>query len=93
MLDVLNVDNAVPELGWPMYSAEQFVSSNPDAILVTYESDIEAIKTTDAYSEMDAVKNDNVKLVDGDTTSRQGPRIVEGIESLAEAIYPEAFNE
>lgn len=93
MLDVLNVENAVPELGWPQYSAEQFVASNPDAILVTYESDIEAIQTNDAYSEMDAVKNDQVKLVDGDTTSRQGPRIVEGIESLAEAIYPEAFNE
>ena len=93
MLDVLNVENAVPELGWPQYSAEQFVASNPDAILVTYESDIEAIQTNDAYSEMDAVKNDEVKLVDGDTTSRQGPRIVEGIESLAEAIYPDAFNE
>lgn len=93
MLDVLNVENAVPELGWPQYSAEQFVASNPDAILVTYESDIEAIQSTDAYSEMDAVKNDEVKLVDGDTTSRQGPRIVEGIESLAEAIYPDAFNE
>lgn len=93
MLDVLNVENAVPELGWPQYSSEQFVMSNPDAILVTYESDIEAIQTTEAYSEMDAVKTDNVKLIDGDTTSRQGPRIVEGIESLAEAIYPEAFNE
>lgn len=93
MLDVLNVENAVPELGWPQYSAEQFVASNPDAILVTYESDIEAIQTNDAYSEMDAVKNDQVKLVDGDTTSRQGPRIIEGIESLGEAIYPEAFNE
>lgn len=93
MLDVLNVENAVPELGWPQYSAEQFVASNPDAILVTYESDIEAIQLNDAYSEMDAVKNDEIKLVDGDTTSRQGPRIVEGIESLAEAIYPDAFNE
>lgn len=93
MLEVLDVENVVPELGWPQYSAEQFVKSNPDAILVTYESDIEAIQTNDAYSEMDAVKNDQVKLIDGDTTSRQGPRIVEGIESLAEAIYPEAFNE
>ena len=93
MLDVLNVENAVQELDWPMYSPEQFVSSNPDAILVTYESDIEAITTNDAYAEMNAVKNGDVKLVDGDTTSRQGPRLVEGIESIAEAIYPEVFNE
>ncbi|MEK4530450.1 ABC transporter substrate-binding protein [Solibacillus sp. FSL K6-1554] len=93
MLDVLNVENAVPELGWPQYSSEQFVKSNPDIILVTYENDLAAIEENDAYAEMDAVKNANVKLVDSDTTSRQGPRIVEGIESIGEAIYPEVFNE
>lgn len=93
MLDVLNAENAVPELGWPMYSSEQFVKSNPDVILVTYENDMAAIEKNDAYAEMDAVKNGNVKLVDGDTTSRQGPRIVEGIESIGAAIYPEVFNE
>lgn len=76
-----------------MYSAEQFVSSNPDVILATYENDIEELTTNDAYAEMTAVKNSNVKLVDADTTSRQGPRLVEGIESIAEAIYPEVFNE
>ena len=93
MLEVLNVENAVPELGWPQYSSEQFVQSNPDIILVTYENDLAAIEENDAYAEMDAVKNANVKLVDSDTTSRQGPRIVEGIESIGEAIYPEVFNE
>lgn len=93
MLQVLNVENAVPELGWPMYSAEQFVKSNPDAIIVTYEEDVEAIVNNPAYAEMDAIKNGNVHLVDGDTTSRQGPRIVEGIESIGEAIYPEVFND
>jgi iron complex transport system substrate-binding protein len=93
MLDVLNVENVVPELGWPQYSAEQFVKSNADVILVTYENDIQSILTNSAYSEMDAVKSGNVKLIDGDTTSRQGPRIVEGIESIAEAIYPEVFND
>lgn len=93
MLQVLNVENAVPELGWPMYSAEQFVKSNPDAIIVTYESDVDAIVKNPAYAEMDAIKNGNVHVVDGDTTSRQGPRIVEGIESIGEAIYPEVFND
>ena len=93
MLDVLNVENVVPELGWPQYSAEQFVKSNADVILVTYDNDLEAISNNATYAEMDAVKSGNVKLIDGDTTSRQGPRIVEGIESIAEAIYPEVFNE
>lgn len=93
MLDVLHVENVVPELGWPQYSAEQFVKSNADVILTTYENDLEAISNNTAYAEMDAVKSGDVKLIDGDTTSRQGPRIVEGIESIAEAVYPEVFNE
>ena len=93
MLDVLKAENVVEELGWPMYSAEQFVKMNTEMILVTYDSDLDAITNNAAYAEMDAVKNSNVKLVDSDTTSRQGPRIVEGIESLGKAIYPEAFNE
>lgn len=93
MLEVLNVENAVQELGWPMYSSEQFVDSNPDAVLTTYETDFEEIVNNSAYAEMEAVKNGNIHVVDGDTTSRQGPRIVEGIESLGEAIYPDVFNE
>ena len=42
---------------------------------------------------MNAVKNNAMAIVDGDTTSRQGPRIAEGVESLAKAIYPEVFND
>ena len=93
MLEVLNVENAVQELGWPMYSSEQFVDSNPDEVIVTYETDYDSIVNNSAYAEMDAIKNGNVHVVDGDTTSRQGPRIVEGIESLGEAIYPDVFKE
>jgi len=29
--------------------------------------------------------------VDESTTSRQGPRLAEGLEELAKAIYPEVF--
>ncbi|KAA5553237.1 ABC transporter substrate-binding protein, partial [Pseudomonas aeruginosa] len=29
--------------------------------------------------------------VDQDTTSRPGPRLAEGLEEIAEAVYPEAF--
>lgn len=42
---------------------------------------------------MKAVQNNNMAVVDGDTTSRQGPRIAEGVESIAKAVYPEVFND
>ena len=43
MLQLIDVENAVQTEGWPMYSAEQFVASNPDTILFTYESDMERL--------------------------------------------------
>ena len=93
MLQLIGVENAVQTEGWPMYSAEQFVASNANTILVTYESDMEAIMQNPAYAVMDAVQNGMVKLIDEDTTSRQGPRLAAGVESIAKAMYPEVFGE
>ncbi|ATP38937.1 ABC transporter substrate-binding protein [Solibacillus sp. R5-41] len=93
MLNTLGIKNSVTQPDWPQYSAEQFVSDNPDVILVTYENDIDAILSNPAYAEMDAVKSGNVYLIDADTTSRQGPRIVDGIQSIAQTMYPEVFGE
>ena len=93
MLKVINVENAVKEEGWPMYSAEQFIAANPDSIVFTYAGDDETIKNNRAFAVMTAVQNNALTVVDGDTTSRQGPRIAEGVESLAKAIYPEVFND
>ena len=93
MLKVINVENVVQQEGWPMYSAEDFLAANPDTILFTYAGDDETIRNNPAFSDMNAVKNNAMAIVDGDTTSRQGPRIAEGVESLAKAIYPEVFND
>ena len=93
MLKAINVENAVKEEGWPMYSAEQFIAANPDSIVFTYAGDDETIKNNPAFATMTAIQNNALTVVDGDTTSRQGPRIAEGVESLAQAIYPEVFND
>ena len=93
MLKAINVENAVKEEGWPLYSAEQFIAANPDSIVFTYAGDDETIKNNPAFAVMKAIQNNALTVVDGDTTSRQGPRIAEGVESLATAIYPEVFND
>ena len=93
MLKTINVKNAVQQDGWPMYSAEEFVAADPDFLLFTYEGDDEIIKNNPAFAVMKAVKDDAMAVVDGDTTSRQGPRIAEGVESIAKAVYPEVFND
>lgn len=93
MLKAINVENAVEEDGWVMYSPEEFVAADPDSLVFTYEGDDEIIKSNPAFAVMKAVQNNAMTVVDGDTTSRQGPRIAEGVEELARAIYPEVFND
>lgn len=93
MLKSINVKNAVQQDGWPKYSAEEFVAANPDSLLFTYKGDDEIIKNNPAFAVMKAVQNNAMAVVDGDTTSRQGPRIAEGVESIAKAVYPEVFND
>ena len=93
MLNALNIQNAVTEPDWPVYSTEDFIASDADIILTTYEPDIEAIKANPLFGTMKAVQTNQLLLVDGDTTSRQGPRLAEGVESIAKAVYPELFNE
>ena len=92
MLQLIKVENAVQEEGWPMYSAEDFVAANPDSLIFTYAGDDQNIVSNKAFSTMEAVKNNALTVVDGDTTSRQGPRIGDGLEEMAKAIYPDAFS-
>ena len=92
MLKTINVENAVQQEGWSLYSAEDFVAANPDSLIFTYEGDIETIRANEAFQTMDALKNDALTVVNGDTTTRQGPRIGEGLEEIAKAIYPNAFS-
>jgi iron complex transport system substrate-binding protein len=40
---------------------------------------------------MTAVKQERIYPVDGDLVNRPGPRIVQGLEKIAEIIHPELF--
>ena len=65
-------------------------------MLITYdyvEGIVEKVKQRDGFDTVTAIQNDAVIQVNEDTTSRQGPRLVEGLEEVAKAIYPEAFSE
>ena len=43
------------------------------------------------WENVNAIKNKQVIDVDSDRVTRSGPRIVEGVEELAKAVYPEVF--
>jgi iron complex transport system substrate-binding protein len=89
-----NVAHDAP-YAWLQFSIEEVVSADPDVIIVQTmlggipTITIEDLQAHPIWGEMSAVKQGRVYLVDGDLVSRSGPRIVDGLEALAEAIHPE----
>lgn len=97
MLEIVGAENVVTESGWLMYSEEQAVLMNPDVILTTYGSfvptAVDDVLARPAWKTVPAVQNNEVYNVNNDTTTRQGPRLVEGAKEIAEYIYPEVYKD
>ncbi|MEC1305087.1 ABC transporter substrate-binding protein [Lysinibacillus capsici] len=95
MLEMINAENvAVDGDNWYKIDAEQIIAKNPDVIVVTYHyvpDILTKIPKRAGFDTINAVKNNAIVQVDESTTSRQGPRLAEGLEELAKAIYPEVF--
>lgn len=97
MLQTINAVNAVADLeGWPTLDAESFIERNPDVIITTYgfytENAVDSVLAREGWQEVTAIKNKEVFDVHSDMVTRSGPRLAEGIEELAKAIYPEVFH-
>ncbi len=55
--------------------------------------DVPILAQRDGWSDLPAVRNDRVYVVDASAyTSRSGPRLVTGLEIMAEMIHPELFS-
>ena len=77
------------------------VESQPDVIVVMpcgFEvpramEDIPLLTEKEGWDSLPAVQNDRVYVIDASNyTSRSGPRLVTGLEILAEMIHPELFS-
>lgn len=95
MFQIINAKNVVTEEGWPKMDPEAVIKANPDVIITTHghytEDPVKNVTGRDGWQEITAVKNKEVVNVDSDTVTRTGPRIVQGVEELAKAVYPEVF--
>jgi iron complex transport system substrate-binding protein len=75
-------------------SLEQIVLANPAVILLgdaLYGTTPEAVAGRPGWSEIAAVKENRVLPFDDNLVSRPGPRLVDGLEALAQAIHPELY--
>lgn len=78
--------------GYPQLSTEFVVEENPDLIFLSYgdESTVEGTAERPAFDTVTAVQDDAVHLLDEDTSSRWGPRVVDFAEAVGEAVQQSA---
>lgn len=96
MLSVIHAENiASDQQGWIKMDQEVVIKHNPDVIVTTYgyyvKKPVEQVLSRKGWENVKAVKNKQVFDVNSDRVSRPGPRIVEGVEDLAKAVYPEIY--
>jgi len=82
----------VPE-AWPRFSEESAVAARPEAIILPTGGSMGAANSDVAagLKKAPAVLNGRVIKIDGDLLVRPGPRAVDGLEKLAQALHPDAF--
>ncbi|QMT16939.1 ABC transporter substrate-binding protein [Planococcus maritimus] len=98
MLTMIQAENvAGGEEGWISMDPEAVVAANPEIIITTeggyIENAAELIKERSGYAAVTAVQEDAIYELNPDTVTRPGPRLTEGLMTLAEVIYPETFSE
>jgi len=86
--------NAVEEPGFVPYSTEQLVKADPEVYMATRGSmsDPSALKERAGFESLTAVKNERVYVLEDNLVSRPGPRAVLGLEQIAKALHPDAFD-
>jgi iron complex transport system substrate-binding protein len=78
---------------YPQWSVEDLVRQSPDVYLVSSESGASArqVERRPGFDAIPAIAGGRVALIESDLAERPGPRIVQGLRLIAEALHPEAF--
>ena len=97
MLELLHAKNiaAGAASAFPQLSTEALIDADPEVVLLA-DAEFEGGRPEDVaarpgWAGVSAVVNGRLYPIDPDLTNRPGPRIAEGIELLARALYPERF--
>ena len=81
---------------YPRLSIEEVIKRDPEVILFPVGS-LEGIPASEQqlwrrWSTLSAVKREQFHQVSSDLLNRPGPRILEGVETLARILHPEVFH-
>ncbi len=78
---------------YPEWSVDQLVEDDPQVYLVGSAPGVSAsaIAKRPGFSAITAVKDGHIEIVDSDLVTRNGPRMIDGLEALAKALHPSLF--
>jgi iron complex transport system substrate-binding protein len=79
---------------WPRYSAESAIAAQPEAIIMATAESMGGNANAGVAASLGkspAALAGRVYKINGDYVSRPGPRLVDGLEQIARALHPDAF--
>ncbi len=87
--------NSTTNGGYPQVTDEAIITANPQYVILTedpaYGGDPNTVYKRPNWGVIAAVKNHNVYRVNADITQRPGPRLVEGLQCVAQIVHPDKF--
>ncbi|MEZ4553858.1 MAG: ABC transporter substrate-binding protein [Dehalococcoidia bacterium] len=80
---------------FPQLTAEAVIAADPEVVLLAdakfTNENLETVAARPGWANMSAVRDRRVVAIDDDIASRPGPRIVDAMEAIAKALYPDRF--
>lgn len=98
MIELAGGENVASDFeGWGQISLEELVVRDPEVIVFGagpfVPTTVESLKERPGWGDIAAVQNDRVYGIDTDLLDLVGPRLVEGLEALAQVLHPDLFSE
>ena len=84
---------AGPSPGPGPYPLADLRHANPQFFLATSDSDttLESLRANPVTADLAAVRKKRVVIVPANLVTRAGPRVAQGLEAIARALHPDAF--
>jgi iron complex transport system substrate-binding protein len=79
---------------WAQISVEEILHQDPDVILLgdaMYGITVESVAARPGWKNLTAVKTGSIFAVDSNLVVRPGPRLADGLETIARLLHPEIF--
>jgi iron complex transport system substrate-binding protein len=91
ILNAVSIGSDSPQ-PYPQLTTAQILQADPEVIILAYAgASPQSVKSRPGWAGVSAVRDGRVFAVDPAIVGRPGPRLVDGLETLARLLYPSVF--